>query len=175
MTRVLARCEGPTELDQVWGHRLAYFELFVDDYVRSLRRADPVLAELARIRIAQLVESAFDSGLRYEPAIEAGLTEEKIAAITDYPTSELFTERERAALEFTEQFALQSSSISDEDCVRLQQHITAEEFIYLVKALSSIDQFARANSAFRIQRPEHVPSALSDCFTLRPTIAASFG
>ena len=172
MSRVTNPCEGPTELDQVWGHRQKYFELFMDDYVQSVRRADPVLVELARIRIAQLVESDFDAGLRYKAAAEAGLTEDKISEITDYPTSGLYTERERAALEFTEQFALQSSSISDEDCARLQLHISAEEFIYLVKALSSVDQFARANSALRIQPSEQVPPALAEDFTVRPRVAA---
>ena len=172
MSRVTNLCEGPTELDQVWGHRQQYFQLFVDDYLQSVRRADPVLVELARIRIAQLVESEFDAALRYQAAADAGLTEEKIAEITDYPTSPRFTERERAALEFTEQFALQSSSISDEDCARLQEHVNAEEFIYLVKALSSIDQFARANSAFRIQPSEQVPPSLAADFTVRSGVAA---
>ena len=172
MSRVTNLCEGPTELDQVWGHRRKYFELFIEDYVQSVRRVDPVLVELARIRISQLVESDFDVALRYKAAAEAGLTEDKIDEITDYPTSVLFTERERAALEFTEQFALQSSSISDEDCARLQEHVSAEEFIYLVKALSSIDQFARANSAFRIQPSEQAPPGLAEDFTVRPRVAA---
>jgi len=172
MSRVVNRCEGPTDLDQVWGHRRKYFDLFVEDYVQSVRRADPVLVELARIRISQLVESDFDVALRYKPAAEAGLTEDKIGEIADYPTSPLFTERERAALEFTEQFALQSSSISDEDCGRLQQYVSAEEFIYLVKALSSIDQFARANSAFRIEPPEQAPPGLAEDFIVRRSVAA---
>jgi alkylhydroperoxidase family enzyme len=175
MTRVTVLCEGPTELEQVWCNRNDYYLLFVDDYLRSMRRVDPVLVELARIRIAQLVESALDAALRYRAAGKAGLTEAKIAAITDYPTSELFSDRERAVLEFTEQFALQSSSISDEDCDRLQEHVDAEEFIYLVKALSTMDQFSRANSAFRIRPSERVPDALSVDFTIRPNPAATHG
>jgi alkylhydroperoxidase family enzyme len=175
MTRVTVLCDGPTELEQVWRHRDDYYRLFVDDYIRSVRRLDPVLVELARLRIAQLVESEFDAALRYRAAADAGLTEAKVSAITDYPTSELFDARERAVLEFTEQFALQSSSISDEDCTRVQEHTTAEEFIYLVKALSTMDQFARANSAFRIQPSEQVPAALSAGFTIRPTVTATRG
>ena len=162
MTRITNLAAGETELDQVWGLRADYYRLFVDDYVRSLRRLDPALVELCRIRIAQLVESEFDQALRYRPAVEAGLTETKLAEVTDYPTSPLFTERERAVLEFTEQFVIQSSSISDDDCARLQQHISAEEFIYLTKALSVMDQFARANSAFRIAPSAAVPTTLPD-------------
>ena len=109
--------------------------------------------------------------LRYRPAVEAGLTEAKLAELTDYPTSPLFTERERAVLEFTEQFVIQSSSISDDDCARLQEHISAEEFIYLTKALSVMDQFARANSAFRIAPSAEAPSLMPD-FTVAAHAAA---
>ena len=75
MTRVTNLAAGETALDQVWGLRDDYYRLFVEDYQRSLRRLDPALVELCRIRIAQLVESEFDQALRYQPAVEAGLTE----------------------------------------------------------------------------------------------------
>lgn len=91
MTRLTTLAEGPTELDRVWNLRRRYYELFLDDYDKSIQRVDPVLVELCRLRIAQLVESAFDQSLRYRRAVEAGLTEEKVQALTDYPTSDLFS------------------------------------------------------------------------------------
>ena len=160
MTRVGSVVDAPTPLDRVWGKRQEYYDIFMGDYIDSVRRADPVLVELCRIRIAQLVESAFDLSLRYQPARTSGLDETKIAAITRYPESELFSERERAALEYAEQFAIQSSSISDEDVLRVQAHLTIEEFIYLTKALGVIDQFARANSAFRLGAADAVPTTM---------------
>ena len=171
MTRVQLLTEGATELDQVWGNRPEYYELFLHDYNKALRNLDPVLVELCRLRIAQMVESAFDSSLRYTPAIEAGLTEDKLAELTDYPTSPKFDERERTVLEFTEQWVVQSSGITDDDADRVQQVITPEQFMYLCKALSVMDQFARANSAFCISAATAVPTKLSD-FSLRiPTTA----
>ena len=151
MTRVTNLAPGPTELDQVWGLRDDYYKLFMEDYNKSIGRGDPVLIELCRLRIAQLVESRFDLALRYSPAVRAGLTDDKTAALPRYPTSEEFTERERICLEFTEQFVIQSSAISDEDVARVMTVLTPEEFIYLCKALSVMDQFARASSAFRLE------------------------
>jgi alkylhydroperoxidase family enzyme len=171
MTRVINVAEGPTELDRVWNLRRSYFELFLEDYNASIRRIDPVLAELCRLRIAQLVESELDESLRYLPAANAGLSEEKIQALADYATSALFSPRERAVLEFTEQWVIQSSSITDEDCTRLQEHLTAQEFIYLAKALSVLDQFARANSAFRVAPSESVSPNLADFTARRPLTA----
>jgi alkylhydroperoxidase family enzyme len=172
MSRISNVVDGPTDLDRVWGKRPEYYGIFMGDYTDSLRRADPVLVELCRIRIAQLLESEFDLSLRYEPARAAGLGEDKIAALARYTDSELFSERERAALEFAEQFAIQSSSISDDDVARLQAHLNAEEFIYLTKALGVIDQFARSNSAFRIGAAQTAPSTLPD-FTARGFAAAN--
>ena len=169
MTRIQERVDGVSELDQVWGRRADYFHLFMEDYNRSIQRIDPILTELCRLRIAQLVESEFDSSLRYRPAGEAGLTDEKLSALRDYPTSDLFSDRERAVLEFTEQFVIQSSSISDDDCTRLQEHVTVDEFIHLTKALSVMDQFARANSAFRIEPSTDISPTLPD-FSLAPTL-----
>jgi alkylhydroperoxidase family enzyme len=39
--------------------------------------------------------------------MDAGLTEDKIAAVAEYRTSSLFTNRERLAIEFAEKMALQ--------------------------------------------------------------------
>jgi alkylhydroperoxidase family enzyme len=162
MTRVKDLAQGPTELDAVWGLRPEYFALFMQDYGKSIGRVDPVVLELCRLRVAQMVESGFDQALRYRPAAEAGLAEAKIAALSDYPTSPLFSERERIILEFTEQWVIQSSSITDDDVARLQTVMRPEDFMYFCKALSLIDQFARANSAFRLAPPPAVPAAMPD-------------
>jgi len=165
MTRVTNLAEGATELDRVWNLREKYFAVFIDDYIQSLQRVDPVLVELCRVRIAQMVESEFDQSLRYLPARAAGLTEDKIQAVTLYPTSPHFSPRERMAVEFTEQWVMQSSAISDDDCERLQQHLSVDEFISFVKALGVMDQFCRANSAFQISAEAEVSPRLADLFT----------
>jgi alkylhydroperoxidase family enzyme len=160
MSRVLGGVVGATDLDRIWGTRPEFYALFMEDYGRSIGRVDPIIVELCRLRIAQMVESAFDLALRYAPATAAGLSEEKVAALADYPTSPLFTPREQACLEFTEQWVVQSSAISDDDVARLQEHLTPEEFIYFCKALSVLDQLARTNSAFRIEPAGTVPATL---------------
>jgi len=162
VTRVKNLVDGPTELDRVWGLRDDYYRLFMADYRKALGNLDPVLVELCRVRVAQMVESSFDLSVRYSRAIEAGLPEQKVAALADYPTSPLFTDRERTALEFTEQWVIQSSSITDEDVERLLTALSPEEFIYFCKALSLMDQFARANAIFEIGPTEAVPQTMPD-------------
>jgi alkylhydroperoxidase family enzyme len=97
MSRVLGGVAGATDLDRIWGTRPEFYALFMEDYGRSIGRVDPIIVELCRLRIAQMVESAFDLALRYAPAAAAGLSEEKVAALADYPTSPHFTPRDQAS------------------------------------------------------------------------------
>lgn len=171
MAHVKHLAPGATELDQTWGVRPGFYAVFMADYNASIARVDPLLVELCRLRMATLMGSDFDLGLRYQPATEAGLTEAKIADIPHCATSALFTERERLCMEFAELFVIQSSSIGDDDVARVQAALGAEQFIYFVKALSVIDQFQRSVVAFGVQSSGQVPATLAN-FRLPDTIPA---
>ena len=161
MTYVEHTAEGATELDRVYGLRPEYYALFMQDYLRSIGRIDPMTAELCRIRMATLIGSALDLSLRYVPAIEAGLSEEKLRELPRYQASASFSEKERRCLDFAEQFVIQSSGIGDDDVARLQSVMDVEEFIYFVKALSVMDQFQRGCAAFGIQPSAVVPASMA--------------
>ena len=81
-------------------------------------------------------------------------------ALPPYPTSPEFTERERACIGFAEQFAIQSSAITDEDCAALQQYISPHEFVYLAKALGQMDQMQRLCVAMDVRTGPVVPTQL---------------
>ena len=158
MTFVQSQAKGPTELDRVYGLRAAYYELFMQDYIRSVMRIDPVLIEICRLRMATLIGSRLDLSLRSKPALAAGLTEEKIQALSSFSQSPLFSQRERACLDFAEQFVIQSSSIGDAEVGQVQAALDPETFIYFVKALSVMDQFQRGCAAFGIEPGTAVPT-----------------
>jgi alkylhydroperoxidase family enzyme len=63
---------------------------------------DPSLLELARLRLATILDNESESGARPWGSLEPAKRE----ALASWPTSELFDERERAALALTEQFAI---------------------------------------------------------------------
>ena len=167
MTHLRDLPPGPTDLDRSWGTRPRMYEIFMGDFNASLARVEPALIELCRLRMADILGSGFDRSLRYGPAREAGLTETKIRALPQYPSSPLFSECERLAIGFAEIFAIQSSSIGDEDVARVQQALGAETFIYFVKALSVIDQLQRSVVAFGVQPGATVPPTLP-AFQLAP-------
>lgn len=166
MTYVKKTASGSTELEQVWGLRREFYELFMSDYLVSIARVDPLLIELCRLQMATLIDCDHDRSLRYIPAIEAGLTEEKISALPNYLRSELYSERERICIEFAELFVIQSSNIDDANVARVQTVMDAEEFIYFVKALSVMDMLQRACTGFDIRPPSVVPGTMGETFQL---------
>jgi alkylhydroperoxidase family enzyme len=170
MTYVQNLGSGPTELDRVYALRNDYYQLFMTDYNQSIERVDPVLIELCRLSMAKLLDSKLDLSLRYQPAAAAGLTEDKLAQLSNYYKSPLFAERERRCIGFAEQFALQSSQISDDDVKQVQEVLQPEEFIYFVKALSVMDQLQRGCSAFHIEPGESAPATMPNFRSVKPTL-----
>jgi AhpD family alkylhydroperoxidase len=90
------------------------------------------LKELCRIRISIAHQCGYCSTVRSKVAQAEGLSEEKIAALSAYETSPLFTEQERAALRFADKFKAHHDAL-DQDAVydALKQHFSEEEIIEL--------------------------------------------
>lgn len=81
---------------------------------------DPLLLELCRLRIGQML--GLDPATRplAPAALAAGLDDTWIAELSRWPTSGRFGARERAALAFAEQWFLDPSGMTDDDCAALR-------------------------------------------------------
>jgi alkylhydroperoxidase family enzyme len=96
---------------------------------------EPVIVELCRLRIAKLMGSQWHLGMRRVKAQAAGLGEDKIAALADWPTSPMFTEAERACLALAEQFCFGAFTVSDADVDAVLRHLSVNECYALVNGL----------------------------------------
>jgi alkylhydroperoxidase family enzyme len=85
--------------------------------------------------------------------MDAGLTEEKIAAVGDYLKSPLFTTRERLAIEFAEKMALDHQSIDDAFFVRLRAEFSDSEIVELGMAIGQYIGFGRLLMILDVERP----------------------
>src|SRR6478752_5769055 len=104
MTWVAGLPEGDTDWDRFATLCPEAFEALSGVIAATAEETDPVLLELARIRIATLLRYPAEVARRNPRARDAGLTEAKVADLPAWPTSPLFTARERACLSLTEQF-----------------------------------------------------------------------
>jgi alkylhydroperoxidase family enzyme len=105
---------------------------------------DPVLLELARLRIATLLGNRAEQQRRSARARDAGLTEAKLAALPDWPSSPHFSARERAGLSFAEQFVVDANGVTDEQVTDLTAHLGVAGCYAFVEAVSVVETFQRA-------------------------------
>jgi alkylhydroperoxidase family enzyme len=146
---------GATPLDGVFGRRANLYE----DFRRwsaifwEARLLDPVLLELCRLRVAQLHECDAELRLRYQPALDAGLSEDKIAELPRTGSSPHFSELERDCIAFAELFTVDPHVISDDDAARVTGHLGPAGTVALVQALALFDGFARFRLVLGIEAP----------------------
>lgn len=89
------------------------------------------LVELVRLAIAQINQCANCLQSRYQDSIDEGLTEELIAALPRAQSSDLFSEREKAAIELAQKMAVNHFDVGDEDFIRLHRHFSEKEIVEL--------------------------------------------
>ena len=69
-------------------------------------------------------------------AIKNGIPEKKMQAIWDYPTSDKFSAKEKAALDFAQKAGMVPNGCSDDDFEKLKDHFTTEEVVEIVFTIS---------------------------------------
>ncbi len=82
---------------------------------------------------------------------DAGVSDEKIAALPDFRTSPLFDDAERAALEVAEAMTRAPADISDELFARVRAYYDDAQLVELA-ATAALENFrARFNRVFRVE------------------------
>ena len=82
---------------------------------------------------------------------DAGVSDEKVAALPDFRTSPLYTEAERVALELAETMTAAFVDVPDELYDRLRGHYDEAQLVELA-ATAALENFrARLNRVFRVE------------------------
>ena len=104
---------------------------------------DPVLLELCRLRIAQLLGCDAEAGSRTAVAVAAGLDETTIGELPAWPTSPRFGVRERACLAFCEQFVIDVAGLDDALAAQVNEQLGDQGLVDFVSALLVVEQRQR--------------------------------
>jgi uncharacterized peroxidase-related enzyme len=91
-------------------------------------------------------------------ATRHGVSDEKMAAIYEYATSPLFTEAERAALDFAMEAASVPNAVTDESYARLAAHWSETQVVELLGVVCMFGVFNRWNDSMATPL-EEVPAA----------------
>jgi AhpD family alkylhydroperoxidase len=103
------------------------------------RAGDPVLLELVRVRVAQLIGNPAAARARCAAAAAVTGIEAKIAALPDYPGSPLFSAAERDVVTFAEQFVIDVGGTTQDMRAELTGRLGADGARALVTAVYVIE------------------------------------
>lgn len=111
---------------------------------------EQALTELVRLRASQINGCAFCVDLHSSDARKGGETERRLAAVAVWRDTPFFSDRERAALEWTEAVTLVSSThVPDDTWERVKPHFSEAELADLTLLVVAINGWNRLSVAFR--------------------------
>lgn len=116
----------------------------------------PSLLELVKIRASQLNGCAFCLDMHTIDARAAGESEQRIYLLAAWREASFYSDRERAALAWTEAVTLVSEThVPDDVYEESRRHFSEEELVNLTWAVVTINGWNRVAIAFRAQPGKH--------------------
>lgn len=137
--------------------------LGLEQYARNAS-IEHSLLELVKTRASQLNGCAFCLDMHTKDARAAGETEQRLYALPAWEETPFYTERERAALAWTEAVTLVAESrVPDSVYEQARQHFSEKELVDLTLAIVTINGWNRLAVSFRktpgtYHPPKHAPS-----------------
>ena len=115
---------------------------------------DRKLLHLVKLRASQINGCAYCVDMHVKEARHDGETEQRIHLISAWRESPLYSERERAALEWTEALTLLPQSRADDEFYDpLKEHFSDVEIVQLTVLIGMINVWNRLAVGFRSQHP----------------------
>ncbi|GAA4847521.1 carboxymuconolactone decarboxylase family protein [Saccharopolyspora rosea] len=104
---------------------------------------DAGLLELVRLRASQINGCGFCQSTHTRQALDEGESEQRLRALPNWPDSDLFTDRERAALRLAESITRLDGGVPDEDYLPAEQHFDEKQLVGLVWTVALINTYNR--------------------------------
>jgi alkylhydroperoxidase family enzyme len=148
--REAARGSG-IEPVEVWAHQPKMMS-GMGKFQQAVRKGHSVeerLKYLVELKGAQLIGCEFCVDLGSQICRNSGLSDAELLALPRYRQSDLFTEREKLALDYTVAVMRTPVEVTDELFARMKEHFTDEQLVELT-ALLTVVNLDRFNAAFGI-------------------------
>ena len=104
---------------------------------------DHTVKEVARLRNARVTGCAYCRNVRFSIAREEGLTEDRVALITDEFEVSALTEREKAVIRFVDTFLADPGRLSDGQRRELLEHFTTGQLVELTVGVALFMGFSK--------------------------------
>jgi AhpD family alkylhydroperoxidase len=133
--------------------------LALENYVTKSSGLEPSLLHLVRMRASQINGCAYCLDMHSKDARAIGETEQRLYALNAWRETPFFTDRERAALAWTEAVTLVSQDhVPDSVYDEVRQRFNGEELVNLTLAVAAINSWNRLCISFHAVPGEYQPS-----------------
>jgi AhpD family alkylhydroperoxidase len=116
------------------------------------------LLELVKLRASQINGCAYCLDMHTKDARAAGETEQRLYTLSAWRETPFFSERERAALAWTEALTLISGGVSDALYAEARQHFSEKELTDLTWAVVAINGWNRVAISMRAVPGKYQPT-----------------
>ena len=117
--------------------------------VRKGKSVDQRLKNLVELKGAEMIGCEFCVDLGSQICRNSGFSDEELLALPRYHQSDLFTEREKLALDYTVAVMRTPVEVTDELVARMKEHFSDEQLVEIT-ALLTVVNLDRFNAAFGI-------------------------
>ena len=115
---------------------------------------DPELQELVKLRASQINGCAFCTQLHLNESRHMGIAAPKLDLVAVWREAGIFSDREKAALAWTELLTrLSEHHITDDDYAAVSEHFTPQELAWLSAAVAVINTWNRIAAPFQYAPP----------------------
>ncbi len=121
---------------------------------------DPLLLHLVRLRASQLNGCAYCIDMHWKDLRAAGETEQKLYGLDAWRESPYYSDRERAALAWTEAVTRIEGHVPDGVFDEVRAHFSNQELSNLTLAISQINAWNRLSIASRLVPGKYQPATL---------------
>lgn len=111
---------------------------------------EPALRSLVTVRVSQINWCAFCVDLNSATLLERGVAPEKLQALEEWRGSNLFTERERAVLDYAEAMTRSDAKVDDSQFERLRAHFDDDGIVELTGLIAFQNMSSKFNSALAV-------------------------
>jgi len=136
---------------EIWAHqpKMMFGMGKFNQAVRKGKSVDERVKNLVELKGAQMIGCEFCVDLGSQICRNSGFSDEELLALPRYRQSDLFTEREKLALDYAVAVMRTPVEVTDELFARIREHFNDEQIVEIT-ALLTVVNIDRFNAAFGI-------------------------
>ena len=111
---------------------------------------EPALRSLVTVRVSQINHCRFCVDINSATLLQRGISEDKLWALESWRGNNLFSERERMALEYAEAITRSDREVSDDLMARVKQHFEDDAIVELTALIAFQNMSSKFNAALAV-------------------------